>query len=373
MRSSSLVTFAVLFASCATVGKAQNTEAAHSTELEKIVSRAADSARAGAILDVQGCGISYRGANGIADRKTKLPMPIDEQLRIASIGKLYTAAIVHQLDDEGLVDLDTPATEYLIKGEIAEVPNGDATLRQMLNHSSGVPDYNDARSYLFWDWTKPLTSERIFTVARRRDATNAPGEEYSYSNTNYHILALVAQAVSGKSLKELIEAKIFHPLQLNNTRYNTEHPGGSIHGYGTLLRSNADTWKYAENTGPDSGITATTTDLHRYLSALFLSGGEMKQIGDAMRFSPIQTDTANQLAGPGAEIFVSRSGRQLIGHTGGTFGYLTFAFAIPEYDVTIIGHVNTSKTKILSQLLKSTANVVKEACSAKNQEDFVQN
>lgn len=368
MRPLSIALFASLLVSNASPSQARDTKVEYTTQLDRILSDAADNARAGAILDVQACGISYRSAKGIADRKTKAPMPVDEQLRIASIGKLYTAAIIHQLAEEGLIALDSPASSYLTEGQIADVPNGDATLRQMLNHTSGVPDYYDRKSYLTWNWTEPLTPARVLTVARRRSAKNAPGASYSYSNTNYHILALVAEKVSQKSLKELIESRVLEPLKLNETRYNTVHPGGSIHGYGMPLRAKADTWKYAENTGPDSGITATTSDLRRYLSALFLSDGEMKAIGDAMLASPVQTDAKNQIAGPGAEIYVSKTGRKLIGHTGDTFGYLTFAFAIPDYEATIIGHINNSKTKNLSELLKSAATVVKDACSQTSDE-----
>jgi len=271
--------------------------------LEQAVSVAADNGKAGAILDVQGCGLSFRQAKGISNRKTKLPMPLDEQLRIASVGKLYTAAVIHKLAQQGTLDLDKSATTYLNEGEIEGVPNANSTLRQMLNHTSGVPDYYDARSYLFTDWTQPITVERTLNVARRKAATNAPGVSYSYSNTNYQILDLVAEKVSGHSLAKLIETRILEPLQLSNTRYNIEHPGGTIHGYGTKLRKNADTWKYAE-----------------------------------------------------------RTGSELWGHTGDTYGYLTFAYAIPKYDVTIIGHTNTSNEDVFIKLLQSTAKIIGEAC-----------
>lgn len=363
VRSLFIIAAAVLLASHAVASQAQDERPDYSARLDEILAIAAENAGAGAILDFQGCGVSYLAARGFANRVTEAPMPTGEQLRIASVGKLYTATIIHQLAEHGLLDLDMPATTYLTGNELAGVPNANASLRQMLNHTSGVPDYYDEKSYLGWDWTLPLTPERVLAVARRRKATNRRGKTYSYSNTNYHILALVAEAVSGQSLGELISAQIMVPLELLQTRYNTGHPGGTIHGYGRILSPNEDTWKYAENTGPDSGITATTLDLRRFLSALFLEDGSMKSIGDAMMIDPVQTDTGNQFAGPGAEMIVASSGRQLIGHTGDTFGYLTFAYAIPDYGVTLIGHINANNADVLVALLQSSAVVVRDACA----------
>jgi len=332
--------------------------------LDRSVMVAARKSKAGALLDVRGCGLSYLRAEGVANRKTKLAMPTNEQLRIASVGKLYTAAVIHQLVQAGKLDLEKPGTYYLKDGEIDGVPNGHATLRQMLNHTSGVPDYYDAKSYLSWDWEKPIETERVLTVARRRKAKNEPGATYAYSNTNYHILALVAEKVTETSLSDLIQTQLLDPLNLMDTRYNTAHPEGTVHGYGTELRSRADTWKYAENTGPDSGITATSENLSSYLSALFLEDGALISIGDAMLHNPVEKDSLRQLSGPGAEIIVGKtSGLQLIGHTGDTFGYLTFAFAIPDYNATVIGHINSSKEKAFVEFLQSSIKAVRQACT----------
>lgn len=363
MRLPFIFATAIILAGSSVASRAQEERPDYQVRLDDIVSTAADNANAGAILDFQGCGLSYLGARGLANRAAETPMPTGEQLRLASIGKLYTAAVIHQLAERGLVDLEMPATAYIADDGLAGVPNANASLREMLDHTSGVPDYYDEQSYLTWDWTLPLTPERVLAVARRRDATNRPGREYSYSNTNYHILALVAEAVSGQPFSELISAHILVPLELSETRYNTAHPGGTIHGYGRPLYPSEDTWQYAENTGPDSGVTASTQDLGRFLSALFLEHGEMRSIGDAMIADPVETDTGNQFAGPGAEIIVSRSGRQLIGHTGDTFGYLTFAYAIPDYGATLIGHVNADDPDALMALLQSSAVVLREACS----------
>ena len=349
-----------VFISGASVSAAQSpAEAA----FETAVSRAAASSKAGAVLDVQGCGVSFLEARGVANRKTKAPMPADEQLRIASISKLYTAAIIHQLADEGKLNLDAPATRYLTDDTLKCVPNvATASLRQMLNHSSGIPDYYDARSYLFTDWKNPVTAKFALKVAKRRNPTNAPGEGYAYSNTNYQILALVAEQVTGQSFKALTENNLLAPLGLSDTRYNIAHPGGTIHGYGTYLRKRADTWIYAENTGADGGITATAADLRKFLGALFLEDGKLSDIGAELLSSQVQAESPRRIDGAGAEIFLGGDGLQLIGHTGDTMGYLSFAFAVPDYQATIIGHVSANKKDVLFSFLQETVGILRETC-----------
>ena len=330
--------------------------------LDQVVADTANAANAGALLNVQGCEVSYLKAKGLANRQTKQPMPVDEQLRIASVGKLYTAAVIHQLILAGKLELDRPLDSYLPTDTLAGIDNTDATIEQLLNHTSGIPDYYDWRSYLFWDWKEPLTTDRVLRVAKRRSATGKPGQAYAYSNTNYHLLALVAEHITGKPLSTLIETSILQPNNLHNTSYNTQHPGGSIHGYGTILRPWADTWGYAENTGPDSGITASASDLGKMLGILFNQQEPPNQIGAAMLSALVPTGKANQLATAGAEILVGRDGLRLIGHTGDTFGYLTFAFAIPQYNVTIVGHINKNDSELLISFLAGTVRVLRQAC-----------
>ncbi len=331
-------------------------------QLKTIVEETAKSAKAGAILDIHGCGISYRGSAGVSNRKTKASMPINEPLRIASVGKLYTAAIIHQLVRDGQLDLDRSIQSYLDESDTRGVPNLQATLRQLLNHTSGIPDYYDARSYLLRDWRKPIDTDFVLSVARRRKAKTAPGQAYGYSNTNYHLLALAAESVTGKPLSQLMQEIIIKPLDLRQTQYHTSHPGGVIHGYGTELRSWVDTWKYAENTGPDSGITATTSDLNTFLAALFLQDGSMNALGKSMQADEVAYGSGRTRGGAGAEILVGRDGLRLVGHTGDIFGYLTFAFAIPDYQATIIGHINAKKPNIYNEFLRTTVGAMRQYC-----------
>ena len=330
--------------------------------LDTALEQAARATKAGAVLHVEGCGIQYLEARGVANRKTKTPMPTGEPLRLASIGKLYTAAVIHKLVDDGALDLDASLNTYL-GAELDGLPNSSATLRQLLNHTSGIPDYYDWRSYLFRDWTRPITPEFALRVARRGRADFPPGTAYEYSNTNYQLLGLVAEKVSDQPLGELIKATVIDPLDLTQTHYHTSHPGGTIHGYGAGLRPWKSTWRFAENTGADSGVTAPATEVATFLRALFLEDGALNTLGAGLLSSQVQAGSENRIDGAGAEILVGRNGRQLIGHTGDTFGYLSFAFAVPDYDATLVGQISASNSAAFRDLLLTSISILRDTCA----------
>ena len=331
---------------------------------QAIVATAARDSRAGAILAVSGCGMDEVVTAGVAERVTGLPMPSNEALRIGSVGKLYVAAVVHQLAREGLLDLDRPVSDQLPPDTLAGIAGADATPRQLLTHTGGVPDYYTDQAIATLDWTQPLTVSRVLDVVRGLPAQALPGQTYRYSNTGWHILALAAETATGTTLGAMIQQRMLEPLELSATRYNTAHPGGTIHGYGLPGNPAADTYRYAENTGADSGITAPAREVGLFLRALFLPDGVLASVGEAMTENPVERDGPRRLAGAGAEINIGSSDLRLVGHTGDVAGYLTFAFAAPALDTTLVGHINADEPSALSGMLRSTVNLVQARCAA---------
>jgi D-alanyl-D-alanine carboxypeptidase len=332
--------------------------AAGTEQLQAAIAASAKQAKAAAFLDVQGCGLSFSAVSGMADRISSLPATTDMPLRLGSVGKLYTAAVIHRLAARGLLDLDVPVSQYLLPQDAAGVAGRGATLRQLLNHSSGIPDYYALPDIARWDWSKALTPERILAAISGRAATGAPGVRYAYSNSGYHVAALAAERAAKRPFADLMQAELIEPLALRATRYHTAAPAGPLHGY----VGKKDWWYSAENTGPDSGITAPLADLRRYLDLLFLGEGPMTAIGAAMTDGPIETGKLRQQAGAGAEVRVSRGGLRLVGHTGNVEGYLTFAYAAPDHGLTMIGHLTASDTKTFQTLLQTTGQVAAAAC-----------
>lgn len=343
------------------VGASMASAQAQSTsDLQAAVTAAAQQTKAAAFLDVQGCGLSFSATSGTADRATKAVSTIEMPLRLGSVGKLYTAAVIHRLAARGVLGLDTPASLYLVPQDAVGVAGRDATLRQLLNHTGGVPDYYALPDIRRWNWLEPLTPLRVLTAIKGRGATGAPGIAYSYSNSGYQLLALVAERATNQSFASLMQAEVITLLDLRETRYNVSAPGGPLHGY----VGGKDWWESAENSGPDGGVTATLADTRRYLRALFIDAGPMRSTGQAMSERPVETGKPRQQAGAGAEVRVSLGGMRLIGHTGDVEGYLSFAYAAPEYGLTIIGHVTTSDKDAFSTLLRTTAASAASACGS---------
>lgn len=313
----------------------------------------------GAIVLVRSGGESLAVARGLADRAEGVPMSADYLIRMASITKLYTAAVIVRLAQLELVDLDAPVRQYLPAEVLHRIANADrATVRQLLNHTSGIPDYYDWRSTLFWDWREPLTPERIFAHVRGKAATGPAGAEYEYSNTNYHLLALIAEAASGESLDALYRIHLFEPAGLEHTLYNGLFAERDlIHGYGSEFRRWRDTYDWQENTGPDGGMAAPAQEIALFLEALFAPGGALEAIGRDMLADPVEYEE-RKAYGLGVDILTTRSGDRLYGHTGSVWGYLSGAFYLPDRDTTMIVHINRNDEAIFGNLVRNTGRAI---------------
>jgi D-alanyl-D-alanine carboxypeptidase len=335
-------------------------DTAASEALVEVTARTAARIHAAAYVDVFGCGLDVSTVAGVADRTTGAAAPINAPLRIGSVGKLYTAATLHRLAERGAINLDEPVSRMLLSDDAVNVAGRTATLRQLLNHTGGVPDYYALPGIRKWDMRQPLTPQRILTAIAGRKATSLPGGAYSYSNSGYHMAALAAERTMGQSLAAMEDAEVIAPLGLTATIYHESAPAGPLHGY----VGREDHWESAENTGPDSGITATLADLRKFMRALFLDDGPLRSVGAAMTADPVETDRPRFRAGAGAEVRESREGMALVGHTGDVEGYLTFAYAAQEHDLTILGHITASDKAALTELLRTVGSIATQACKA---------
>lgn len=159
-----------------------------------------------------------------------------------------------------------------------------------------------------------------------------------------------------------MRTEVISPLNLRETHYNVSAPGGSLHGY----VGRKDWWESAENTGPDSGVTATLADVRAYLRALLIDEGPIYGVGQAMIEDPVESGKPRQQAGAGAELRTTRDGMQLVGHTGDVEGYLSFAYAVPAHGLTMVGHMTASDKESFATLLRMTVQTATTACRRYN-------
>jgi len=298
----------------------------------------------GAILSVSSAEFEYDAAIGLSDRSTDASMRTDHTLRLGSVTKTYMAVLALMAEDEGLIALDAPIDRYLDASVMGQLPAGlTPTVRQLLNHTSGVPDYYGVRFYL-WDWRDrgALTPQRVLHAIRGKAASNAPGERFAYSNTNYHLLALILEDVFARDLETLLQTRIFDPLDLQRTYYSQMFaPGDDVHGYGGAILPWVDTYHWQENTGPDGGMFASVEDVQVWIRALFSPDGAFQSYGARMMADPAR-QSARVEQGMGVEILTSRSGVRFVGHTGSVDGYAVAAFYAPETDKVMVFFTNTT-------------------------------
>ncbi|HJX43337.1 MAG TPA: serine hydrolase domain-containing protein [Geodermatophilus sp.] len=173
---------------------------------------------------------------GVGDLRTGEPVPVDGQVRIASNTKTFVAVVVLQLVEEGLVELDAPVERYL--PGLVRGPGGDGhgiTVRQLLQHTSGLPDYDDVVVADFLAVVhRYVEPHQLLDIALARPAAFAPGTAWEYSNTNYVVAGLLVQEVTGRPVGEQITSRIIEPLGLEDTYWpgegeqelRGEHPRG---------------------------------------------------------------------------------------------------------------------------------------------------
>ena len=182
---------------------------------------------------------SIRDADGsVHDFAAGDGVPVDGQVRIGSNTKSFTAVVLLQLVGEGALDLDAPLEQHLpnlLRG--AGIDGALTTVRHVLQQTSGLPDYMAASAVDPTSWRYRYCDPRdLLDVALTMPALFAPGERWSYSNTNYVVAGLLVQAITGRPWSEQVHQRVIAPLGLQNTYIPAagelglrgEHPRGFL-------------------------------------------------------------------------------------------------------------------------------------------------
>jgi CubicO group peptidase (beta-lactamase class C family) len=167
--------------------------------------------------------ILYERAFGFADFRDHTPLRRDTPFQLASISKTFTATAVLMLQEDSLLHID----EHLVK-YIPEFPYPEMTIRQMLNHTSGIQNYMWLVER-YWQKEQPPTNEDVLQLFLRypRPLNFTPGTRFGYSNTGYTFLALLIERVSGKRYPDFLRERIFEPLEMHNSFVYDLHQAAS--------------------------------------------------------------------------------------------------------------------------------------------------
>lgn len=278
------------------------------------------------INDGEGRGLA---AGGEARFDPALKMTPEERFRVGSVTKTFTAALTLLLVADQTLSLDDTVEKWLPK----VIPNGNAiTLRQLLNHTSGIFNYTqDQGVRSSWGTPDVPSPSELVRIAASHPADFAPGTSWRYSNTNYQILGLVIEKATGHSLDDEFKSRIFLPQGLTSTALEPGSTLSSPHANGYYVRRGADPEDVTATifgSWADGGIVSSAGDVARFFKALL--GGqvlgprelaEMKQLVDTNPAFP---------AGHATGLGIFRS-TQPCGEAwainGGVAGYLTNVLA----------------------------------------------
>lgn len=274
--------------------------------------------------------------SGVADLATGAPMAAGSRFRIGSMTKMYVATVVLQLVAEHEVSLDAPIERYLpgvVRGDGND--GRDITVRQLLQHTSGLPDYLDYVSMqsVLGDPLAHHTPHELLSIALAHPPLFAPGTGWSYSNTNYILAGMLIQAVTGHSYGEEIERRIIEPLGLGGTSVPVDRadiPGTHPQGYAQLPgAAPVDVSAFNPSIAYASGaMVSSGADMDRFLGAL-LAG----RLLPAAELRAMQTTTPigdGSAYGLGLQSDPLPCGGVYWGHDGGILGFETISGATPD-------------------------------------------
>ncbi|MGG0207141.1 serine hydrolase domain-containing protein [Bacillus mycoides] len=278
-------------------------------------------------------GKTWGYAAGVADLSSKQPMKTDFRFRIGSVTKTFIATVLLQLAGENRLNLDDSIEKWLpgvIQGNGYD--GKQITIRQMLNHTSGIAEYSRSKEADFTHTKRLYTAEELVKIGLSMPPDFAPGKGWSYSNTGYVLLGILIEKVTGNSYAEEIENRIIEPLELSNTFLpgNSSVIPGTKHARGYVQLDGASELKDVTYFNPSIGSSAgdmisTADDLNKFFSYL-LGGKLMKEQQLKQMLTTVPTGRA-EIGRYGLGIYETKlqSGVTIWGHGDSIPGFVTFA------------------------------------------------
>lgn len=296
-----------------------------------------------AVVVLRGDETVHAKGYGFANVEDGIPVGVESLFNIASVTKLFTGAALVSLAEAGALDLDDSLLDW-----IPEFPNPEQgsriSLRQLVNHTSGLNDYV-AADLDRWEATgAPLTAEFVLEHLRDRPLDFEPGAHWAYTNSGFYLAGIVIERSSGMPWQDYVAKAILSPVGLHGIRLCDDVAETVAVGYELGDSGFARAPLYLE-TGirGDGGLCASALDLARF-PRLLESGSLLSAQGLAMMRAPTRLSTGAQVDyGLGARLG-SLQGRSVWGHTGGHAGTVAVVARYPADDVTIVVLTNTIRS-----------------------------
>ena len=290
-------------------------------------------------------------AAGYSNLENRIPLTNQHVHYLQSVSKTYMAVAILKLYEKGRIDLDAPIGKYLNLRLLQSIPGAEkVTVRMLLNHTSGLPDYNTEPrlvSKIIHDPKKVLTVEEMLSYIEDLPMQFEPGSKYKYVNANYALLSLIADAITGDHVA-YINRNIIDKLNLKNTYYLTKENylddfnltdaywdvllEGSPVNVSEFQKANVASMK------GDDGLVATTED-----AVLFLKGLAEGKLLKAKTLELMQewvTDEEGKKRYGLGLTYYDLDVTFAIGHNGGGIGSGCTLLYLPEYGAIVFAATN---------------------------------
>lgn len=248
------------------------------------------------------------------------------RFRIASLTKQFTATLILRLHEQGRLNIDDGICNYI---EACPPAWGQVTIRHLLSHSSGIPDYTEYRDF---DATQATATTREALIARFREQPLqfTPGSNFKYSNSGYVLLGAILEYVTGTPFDELLRAEITAPLGLNDTAYDHSRIGSDpLLAQGWLRRGVPADAIDSSTLDTAGALYSTIDDLFRWDRAL--AEGRM------LRPETLALMRTPQVKRYGLGVMLYPLGNMnAVHHDGMASGTRTFLGVFPDNDITVI-------------------------------------
>jgi CubicO group peptidase (beta-lactamase class C family) len=300
--------------------------------------------------DVPGCavGVAHAGntvlsrAYGMADLEHDVANTPATIFEAGSVSKQFTAAAILLLESDGLLSLDDDVRRY-----VPELPDygNTITIRHLMTHTSGLRDWGSVAAIGGWGRSERThTHDHVVDILSRQRGVNfVPGEQYSYSNSGYNLMAVIVDRVSGMSFADFSRTRIFEPLGLRNTQWRDDYTR-MVKGRSSAYAMRNGQWvidRPIENVHGNGGLLTTVADLltwNRALSESLIGNAEMLRV----MHTPQVLNSGEAIEYAGGLVITTYDGVREIVHTGATSGYRAFLARYPDQQLDVAVLCNAS-------------------------------
>ncbi|MFK8046050.1 MAG: serine hydrolase domain-containing protein [Crocinitomicaceae bacterium] len=289
-----------------------------------------------AIGVVQDGKVIYKSSKGIADLSNRLSITDSTVFNIASVSKQFTALMALIAEQEGKLKLSDDIRKYL--PELKSIPN-KITIKQLANHTHGLPNYSDLTAMMGFDLATPISNEQaVETILDAKQVNFKAGTQYQYGNSGFMLLAEILKRVYKKPFPKLLKEKIFEPLNMTQTAV-IDDPDIIVNNKAIAYRKNDGSFSEHLNRQMECGSSNIYTTLNDFIK--WSVNFQIPKVGTSSQIKRLTTKTVSiskdgDLGYGLGYLTETYKGLKTVFHGGGTAGYRAYILHVPEHNLSIV-------------------------------------